>query len=212
MLNPALGDVYRSESRINIAVQHSNSSRKGKYRIIAGRWRGRNVAIVDAAGLRPTPDRVRETLFNWLAKPVKNAACLDLFAGSGSLGVEALSRGAASVVFVEKNRRALSHLQDQLDVLEAEAEIVSGDALTYLQGSVRKFDIVFLDPPYEEKLLGPAMQALEANGWLGKDAFVYVENPAGETLPDIPRGWALWRESKAGQVGYYLFRRQRLQD
>lgn len=116
------------------------------------------------------------------------------------------------MVFVEKNQRVLSHLQDQLDALDAEAEVVCRDALTYLQGPARKFDIVFLDPPYQDKLLAPAMQALEANGWLGKDAFVYAENPAREPLPDIPRGWVLWRQSKAGQVGYYLFRRQRSQD
>ncbi len=189
-------------------MQHSNSGLPGKYRIIGGRWRDRKIAIVDAAGLRPTPDRVRETLFNWLAKSVRDATCLDLFAGSGALGIEALSRGAASVVFVEKNRRASSQLQDQLDVLGAEAEVVCGDALKFLQGSVRQFDIVFLDPPYQGTLLALAMQALEARGWLGKDAFVYAENPVREPLSDIPPGWVLWRDSKAGQVGYYLFRRQ----
>ena len=193
-------------------MQHSNSRLPGKYRIIGGRWRGRKMAIVDAAGVRPTSDRVRETLFNWLAKPVRKAACLDLFAGSGALGIEALSRGAASVVFVEKNRRASSHLRDQLDVLGAEAEVVCGDALAFLQGPVRKFDIVFLDPPYQSTMLAPAMQALEANDWLGKDALVYAEKPAREPLSGIPPGWVLWRESKAGQVGYYLFRRQRPPD
>ena len=193
-------------------MHHSNSKQPGKYRIIAGRWRGRKVAIAKAEGLRPTPDRIRETLFNWLAQPVKNAACLDLFAGSGALGVEALSRGAASVVFVERTRRASSHLQDQLDDLGAEAELVCGDALAYLQGPARKFDIVFLDPPYRDELLAPAMQALEANGWLGKDAFIYAENLVREPLPGIPPGWVLWRDSKAGQVGYYLFRRQQPPD
>lgn len=193
-------------------MRHSNSEAPGKYRIIGGQWRGRKVAIADAKGLRPTPDRVRETLFNWLAKAVRNAACLDLFAGSGALGVEALSRGARSVVFVEKNRLASTHLQDQLDVLGAEAEIVCADALVYLRGPVRKFDIVFLDPPYPDKLLAPAMQALEDYGWLGKDAFVYAEKPAREPPPVIPPGWVNWREGKAGQVGYYLFRRQQPPD
>ncbi|MCZ6560142.1 MAG: 16S rRNA (guanine(966)-N(2))-methyltransferase RsmD [Gammaproteobacteria bacterium] len=193
-------------------MQHSNSKPAGKYRIIGGRWRGKKIIITDAEGLRPTPDRVRETLFNWLVKPIANAACLDLFAGSGALGIEALSRGASSVVFVEKNRRVASHLGKQLDELAVDAEVVCADAMDYLQKQPRKFDIVFLDPPYQGKLLEPALRALEANGWLGNDAFIYVENPARESLPDFPPGWVLWRESKAGQVGYYLFRRQHMAD
>jgi 16S rRNA (guanine966-N2)-methyltransferase len=193
-------------------MQHGNSKSAGKYRIIGGRWRGKKIAIADAEGLRPTPDRVRETLFNWLAMPVANAACLDLFAGSGALGIEALSRGASSVVFVEKNRRASSHLEKQLDELEVDAEVVCADAMDFLQKQPRKFDIVFLDPPYQDELLEPSMKALEANNWLRSDALIYVENPAREQLPDFPPGWVLWRESKAGQVGYYLFRRHHTAD
>jgi 16S rRNA (guanine966-N2)-methyltransferase len=193
-------------------MQHGNSKSAGKYRIIGGRWRGKKIAIADAEGLRPTPDRVRETLFNWLAKPVTNAACLDLFAGSGALGIEALSRGASSVVFVEKNRRALSHLEKQLDELEVDAGVVCADAMDFLQKQPQKFDIVFLDPPYQGELLEPSMRLLEAKNWLRSDALIYVENPAREPLPDFPAGWVLWRESKAGQVGYYLFRRQHTAD
>ncbi len=193
-------------------MQHKPSRGTGHFRIIGGRWRGRKVPITDCPGLRPTPDRVRETLFNWLAPGIGNTSCLDLFAGSGALGLEALSRGAASVVLVEKQKKAAAHLRKQSDELGGEAEVHCVDALKYLERPAQPFDIVFLDPPYQSGLLAPAIQELEAGGWLGDDAFIYTENPAREPLPEVPSGWTLWRESKAGQVGYYLFRRQRAPD
>ncbi len=193
-------------------MQQNPSKGTGYFRIIGGRWRGRKVPIADCPGLRPTPDRVRETLFNWLAPGIGNTSCLDLFAGSGALGLEALSRGAASVVLVEKQQKTAAHLRKQSDKLGGEAEVHCVDALKYLERTAQPFDIVFLDPPYQSGLLAPAIQELEAGGWLGDDAFIYTENPAREPLPDVPSGWTLWRKSKAGQVGYYLFRRQRAPD
>ena len=182
-------------------------------RIIAGNWRGSRIPIPAESGVRPTPDRVRETLFNWLSDMIPGARCLDLFAGTGILGFEALSRQAEEVWFVETDSLLVRSLRTQITRFSADAKIIHEDASAVLEGPVsRQFDIVFLDPPYQSTMLAPAMQALEANDWLGKDALVYAEKPAREPLSGIPPGWVLWRESKAGQVGYYLFRRQQPPD
>ncbi len=176
-------------------------------RIIAGTWRGRKLAFSPVAGLRPTPDRVRETLFNWLEPVIRGRHCLDLFAGSGALGIEAASRGAAEVVLVEKQPRVVEGLREQLALLQAtRVEVVQADAGHYLSGPPRAFDIVFLDPPFREGRLGECMHSLETRGWLAAEAWVYLEVEHG-LIPGLPENWVLHRSKQAGQVDYHLVRR-----
>jgi 16S rRNA (guanine966-N2)-methyltransferase len=146
----------------------------GGYRIIAGRWRGRRVSFPDEGGVRPTGDRVRETVFNWLQPVAPGSRCLDLFAGSGALGLEALSRGAREVVFVDRSRAATP------------------------------FDIVFLDPPFGSVGWADLCAALQEGGWLAPRARVYIEDAAGAGAPVLPAGWELLRSARAGNVGYHL--------
>lgn len=176
-----------------------------RLRVIAGKWRGRKVAFRDAPDLRPTPDRVRETLFNWLAPVIEGANCLDLFAGSGALGFEALSRGARHVTLVEANREVADCLQSQLQLLGADnATVVCTSAQQYLAGSAQRFDIVFVDPPYRAQILQTCIEQLAQGGWLAQGARVYFENARGEPAPGLPPGWTVLREKTAGQVAYYL--------
>jgi pantetheine-phosphate adenylyltransferase len=182
----------------------------GGVRIIGGRWRRRRLAFPEVPGLRPTPDRVRETLFNWLRDEVEGARCLDLFAGSGSLGLEAASRGAAEVVLVERDGRAVEALRGHLRTLGAETvSVVRADARRYVESAdPRPFDLVFLDPPYAWKGLAGLWGRLEARGWLAPSALVYFESAAeGGDLP-LPAGWVLRRDRKAGQVRYHLAARE----
>ncbi len=174
-------------------------------RIIGGEWRGRKLRFADGEGLRPTTDRVRETLFNWLAPLIQGARCLDLFAGSGALGLEALSRGAAEVVFVDTNPAAIATLKENLALLKADnAEVIRGDGLNYLQDNSRQFDVVFLDPPFRRDLLQPALKLLAEQGWLAAGARLYLELESEETLSELPEGWELLRSKEAGQVAYHL--------
>lgn len=185
--------------------------RKGRnrLRIIGGDWRGRRLSFPDAEGLRPTPDRVRETLFNWLQGEVAGRRCLDLFAGSGALGLEAASRGAAEVVWVERDRRAAQALRANLAQLRfAAGRVELGDALSWLRGPGRPFDLVFLDPPYQSGLLQPTCEALESGGWLAPAAWIYLEDDGRHAEPALPGGWLVRRKRRAGQVGYYLLQRQ----
>ena len=176
---------------------HSN---KGKIRIIGGEWRGRRLAVRARPDLRPTPDRVRETLFNWLGQRLDGLACLDLFAGSGALGFEAASRGAARVVMVEKDREAFAQLQDSLRLLAAtNIELVAGDALAYLGRPGERFDVVFLDPPFRQN--APAALLAQLPARLAGGARVYLE--AGAPL-EAPAPWRELRRSRAGQVSYQL--------
>ena len=175
-------------------------SGRNQVRIIAGEWRSRILRFPDSASIRPTPDRVRETLFNWLGQRLDGLACLDLFAGSGALGFEARSRGAARVVMVEQGREAARSLAANAGVLDAAGvEIVAGDALAYLRRSTEKFDVVFVDPPYASDLAARALEALPAH--LKPDARVYVES-AGAIQPPPP--WRVVREDRAGAVRYAL--------
>jgi len=179
----------------------------GEVRIIGGAWRSRRLVFPASADLRPTPDRVRETVFNWLAPYLPGAVCLDLFAGSGAFGFEALSRAAARAVLVEKRLEVVAALRLNREQLKAEhAEIVHADAAEYLRGPATAFDMVFLDPPYASGLLVPCMQLLETHGWLKPDALIYLEAPEGEA-PPLPETWQLVRSKTAGQVGYHLARR-----
>jgi 16S rRNA (guanine966-N2)-methyltransferase len=181
-------------------------------RIIAGTWRGRRFRFTAEADIRPTPDRVRETLFNWLAAYVPGARCLDLCAGSGALGLEALSRGAASVHFVESDTNAVNDLRARLlDWGAAGGSVERIDTLRYLAGRAEAFDIVFLDPPYAAGLLGTAARLLEDRDWLAPQARIYVENAARLPLPALPGAWRLARTKRAGEVGYHLFERGRLE-
>jgi 16S rRNA (guanine966-N2)-methyltransferase len=175
-------------------------------RIIAGRHRGRRLRFPDGVDIRPTPDRVRETLFNWLQPRIDQARVLDLFAGSGALGLEALSRGAAQVTFVEKDRRAAAAIEAiAREWQEADARVVCESAVAWLakQGGDPPFDIVFLDPPYESDLLAKAAAALEVR--LAPDARIYLERRFRDPLPALPASWKELRAGRAGEVGYHLF-------
>lgn len=177
-----------------------------RLRIIGGRWRSVPITFPPIAGLRPSPDRVRETLFNWLQQSIVDARCLDLFAGSGALGIEALSRGAAEVHFVDTEAVVGRHLQQTLAHLQASGGVVHvADAMRFLDGQPQRFDIVFLDPPFASQLLEKALSKLTA-GWLAPGGFVYLECPADKALPALPPGWSMHRSKRAGQVGYHLLR------
>jgi 16S rRNA (guanine966-N2)-methyltransferase len=194
----------KSHTRTAAAVRRAGSARV--LRIIAGQWRGRKLRFPASAEIRPTPDRVRETLFNWLATAPQGAACLDLFAGSGALGLEALSRGAAHVTFVEQDEAAARELRNRLTEWQAaSAQVVRTDALRYLTGKPRAFDIVFLDPPFQSQLLERAATLLQSQPWLQPNALIYVETSARSELPSLPQSWRLLRAKRAGEVGYHLF-------
>jgi 16S rRNA (guanine966-N2)-methyltransferase len=177
-------------------------------RIIGGRHRGRRLKFPAGVAIRPTPDRVRETLFNWLQPRIAGARVLDLFAGSGALGLEALSRGAAHVSFVERDRRAAA----AIDALAREwhepgAQVSCADALGWLARSAgaAPYDIVFLDPPYDSALSSDVATALVQGALLAPDARIYVEHRARDGLPALPDAWQHIRDGRAGEVGYHLF-------
>ena len=179
-------------------------------RIIGGRHRGRRLHFRPGPGLRPTPDRVRETLFNWLQGEIHGARCLDLFAGSGALGLEALSRGAACLLAIESNRRAAQSLRDNVERIgeAASVEVRGADALRLLKAAPeRGFDIVFVDPPFASTLLPETCRLLEQNGWLGPAALVYLEQDAHQPWPPMPPNWTILREGAAGQSAHRLLRR-----
>ena len=177
-----------------------------RLRIIAGRWRGMPITFPLRPELRPTPDRVRETIFNWLQSTIAGARCLDLFAGSGALGFEALSRGAAAAVLVDRDPQIVRHLQDTATKLGASsAQCVVSDALKFLAQAPTPFEIVFLDPPYASSVLAQACARLD-EGWLQPAALVYLETPSDAGLPDVPNGWSVHRRKRAGQAGYHLLR------
>jgi len=180
--------------------------RQSRIRIIGGKWRGRKIEVIEAEGLRPTPDRIRETLFNWLAAVCPGAMVLDCFAGSGALGLEALSRGAKGLVALEQDLRALDNLHQQVQRLDAAAiEIIAGDAIESIAGIKQKFDLVFIDPPYARpELRQQVAQQLESQNCLQPGARLYFEWPSPE-LFDLPTPGLQWLKQKtAGQVNYAI--------
>jgi len=184
----------------------SAGSKSGRLRIVAGNWRSRLLDIADVDGLRPTSSRIRETLFNWLASKLQGARCLDLFAGTGALGLEALSRGAGSVVFVERSAVAVRQLQANIDVLDAsDALVLQQDALKFLENpSAKPFDIVFLDPPFAADLLEETCRLLASQGLLADGALVYLEQDRSGPEVALPETWRATRNKTAGNVRYML--------
>lgn len=215
-----------------VASAHRRGSNSRLLRIIGGEWRGRRLRFPQSAAIRPTLDRVRETLFNWLSDRVVGARCLDLFAGSGALGLEALSRGAAHVEFVEQDAAAASALERLLAEWGAgNAAVRRMDALQYLDArqssDARRspdarqafdsrqssgetpgaFDLVFLDPPFATELAAAAAERLERAGWLAPRALIYLEHPSSGEIPRMPQSWNALRSKRAGEVGYHLLER-----
>lgn len=190
-----------------MARSGKDSGKRGQLRIIGGRWRGRKFNFKPAPGLRPTTDRVRETLFNWLAPHVRDALCADLFAGSGALGLEALSRGARHCDFVDSSGAALAQIRSHLASVDAAdgAHYHQLSALDFLQRPRTPYDIVFIDPPFGMELVGPTCRLLAEHRLLPKDALVYVESGTRENIPPMPPEWSLYREKSAGEVSYRLY-------
>lgn len=175
-------------------------------RIIGGKYKGKQLAVVDAEGLRPTPDRVRETVFNLIGRRTEGAIVLDLFAGSGALGFEAVSRGAHSLVLVENNPDNFDNLEEEAHSFAgAQIEVVHQDAVSYLKNCIRQFDLVFLDPPYKSALLQPSLELLISRDLITPDCLLYVEMSSTANI-SVP-GYEILREETAGQVRFGLWRR-----
>ena len=192
-------------------ARRSHRSNKNKYvlRIIGGQWRRRQLVIADIPGLRPTGDRSRETLFNWLQPWISGADCADLFAGTGALGFEAASRGATSVLMIEKHPRAQEVLSQSIEQLQADqVKLLSGGAMRSIEElKADSFDLVFVDPPFDSNLGGLVLERLEKNTCVRRGGFVYVESPASTKIPP-PQDWSVWRDQQIGEVRMQLFRRQ----
>lgn len=181
---------------------------KSHTRIIGGIWRSRRLAFAAVEDVRPTPDRVRETVFNWLREYTEGARCLDLFAGSGAFGFEALSRGATQAVMVDCDSRVVRQIQENATLLGTnQAFVIASTAASYLQRQPQPFNIVFLDPPYQSDALAQCCTQLEQRGWLAPLAHIYIETPSAADLPSLPPTWQLQRSKKAGRVGYHLLER-----
>jgi 16S rRNA (guanine966-N2)-methyltransferase len=181
---------------------------QNKLRIIGGEWRSRCINFNDAPGLRPTPDRVRETLFNWLQYDIIGRSCLDLYAGSGALGFEAASRGAKAVVLVESNAQVCQMLKQNATVLSAhQVRTVQSEVLHFLDGNAEAFDVVFIDPPFTQNRVTETCLALETKGWLNPHAKIYVETERSLKLAGLPENWQLLKHKTAGEVAYHLFER-----
>ena len=184
----------------------NKESRPGRLRIVAGKWRSRLLDIADVPGLRPTSERVRKTLFNWLAPSIQGARCLDLFAGTGALGFEALSRGATSVVFVENSRRAARAIEKSAQMLGAkEAVVHHGDAAEYVRKArPASFDIIFLDPPFADDRLEGMCGLIDERGLLAPGGRIYLEQDRAKPETPLPDGWQVRKNKTAGNVRYML--------
>lgn len=184
-----------------------NSGRgNSRLRIIGGEWRSRQIPFPDVDGLRPTTDRVRETLFNWIQHSLPGARCLDLFSGSGALGFEALSRGAGKVVMIENDSKASFQLKENAKTLNVQnAEIYHGDAMQYLAQDNEPFDLIFLDPPFGKGFLQDCINQIVENNLLKADGEIYIESEQSLDDLEIPANWQPHREKQAGQVIYRLY-------
>ena len=189
----------------------SRTDKLHQVRIIGGRWRGRKLAFSPTDGLRPTGDRIRETLFNWLAADINGAHCADLFAGTGALGLEALSRGAAQCDFVDSSRIAQTAIAEHLKRFEAveQGHCHPGPAQQFLKTATQPYDIVFIDPPFKLPLVEPTCNALAQRHLLSDGALVYIESKAKSPPPRMPTGWHLHRDKVSGGVAYRLFKVER---
>ncbi|MEP6883495.1 MAG: 16S rRNA (guanine(966)-N(2))-methyltransferase RsmD [Gammaproteobacteria bacterium] len=192
----------------NLKTESSTPAGRNSVRIIGGNWRGRRINFPDIPGLRPTPDRVRETLFNWLQHHVPGARCLDLFAGSGALGLEALSRGAKELIFVEQAVAAARGLQEQLTRFggAGRSQVVEMGAVRFLRTPAAPFDIAFLDPPFGRDALAEYVPMLDTGNWLKVGGLVYLENEKAAGAPALPAHWEMLKSKAAGEVGYHLAR------
>ncbi len=196
---------HKQQSGRNNSAQRQS----GSVRIISGRWRGRKLPVHDVEGLRPTTDRVKETVFNWLAPDIPQSRCLDLFTGSGGLAFEALSRGAEHVTLCELDKKAAQQLQTNIQSLGANnAQLLNVDSVQWLDTPATPFDLVFIDPPFRKDLLDNVIHKLEHNGWLTPNAIIYIEAEKELGVITTPAHWRLHREKTAGQVSYRLFIRE----
>ena len=186
----------------------SKSGKSNSVRIISGVWRGRRLPVADVPGLRPSGDRSRETLFNWLQPWVLGSDCADLFAGSGALGFEAASRGAESVLMIEKHPKVQADLRESIELLQAiQVSLHEGGAMSLMESfKADSFDIVFVDPPFDSNLCGLVMERLDKSGCVRRSGFVYLESPATEKRQiSPPEGWSVWRDQQLGEVRMQLF-------
>lgn len=178
--------------------------KRNTLRIIGGEWRSRKLAFPDNPKIRPTPDRVRETLFNWLQNDVHGSRCLDLFAGSGALGLEALSRGAIHCTFIENDTASVNQLKDNLSILKCnKADVIFSDTISYLENTNTPYDLVFLDPPFDANLWQNCLDYLRQNHLLTPKAKIYMESGSKQSL-ELDSHWRIIKEKTAGDVRYQL--------
>ncbi len=187
-------------------MRKKNSRPQNRLRIIGGEYRSRQLSFPVVDGLRPTGDRLRETLFNWLAADIAGARCLDLFCGSGALGFEALSRGASHVTFIDCSKTVTAAIEHNLEQLKSDnATVICTDSLAWLASTQQAFDIVFVDPPFSAGLLQQACALLEQQGIVSEGSQLYVEQALDAICDDLPSTWELTRDKQAGQVSYRLY-------
>lgn len=188
-----------------------SNKKQNSVRIISGLWRGRKLHFPPNTEIRPTTDTIRETLFNWLMPILPNARCLDLFAGSGALGFEALSRGAEFVTFVDQDTAVVHYLKTHIKLLNANAEVypcrIPTNRITCLQPP---YDLVFIDPPFQKNLVEPCCEWLEQNKLLADNAFVYIETEYQYQQLSLPSHWEILRHKATGNIKYYLIGRKEL--
>jgi len=200
---------YSAIVGIEKKITMNKRTKSNSIRIIGGRWRGHRLPVLDSNGLRPTTDRVRETLFNWLMADIDGASCLDAFAGSGALGLECLSRGAHFVQFVESKHPVAKALQAHFQTLQLKQESVDLAVLNTVEflarSANRKFDLVFLDPPFEADCIPTILSLLLDNQWLTDDALIYIERPSSAPDLTLPPRLESYRQGKAGQSCYGLY-------